>query len=86
MSLAIEIDNVSAVLLSDGKWYSVHKASFFLDAYEFLQSADDERAINSGGIGFSFQCKAEKGEVEVISGPFASIEAVKTKFKRPITK
>ncbi len=24
----------------------------------FCDSADDERAINSGGIGFGFQCKA----------------------------
>ncbi len=37
MSLATEIDIVSAVLLSDGKWYTVYKESFFLDAYEFLR-------------------------------------------------
>ncbi|MGD9701985.1 MAG: hypothetical protein AB7Q42_04435 [Acidimicrobiia bacterium] len=37
MSLAIDVDTVSAVLLADG-WHDVHDASFSLDSYEFVWS------------------------------------------------
>jgi hypothetical protein len=36
MSLAIDIDLVSEVLLLDGRWYGVAEASFLMDAYEYL--------------------------------------------------
>jgi hypothetical protein len=35
MSLAIEVDNVTGVLLNDG-WHSVIDGSFDMDSYEFL--------------------------------------------------
>lgn len=37
MSLMIDIDNVTAVLLADG-WHQVHGDSFDLDAYEYIQA------------------------------------------------
>jgi len=40
MSLAIDIDRVSQVLLSDG-WHDVSNSSFDLDSYEFVQSDND---------------------------------------------
>lgn len=36
MSLAINTQKVTAVLLSDGNWYDVEPGSFDLDAYEFF--------------------------------------------------
>jgi hypothetical protein len=35
MSLAIDVDRIESVLLSDG-WHSVHGNSFLIDAYEYL--------------------------------------------------
>ena len=45
MSLAIEIDAVTHVLLLDG-WHAVEKDSFDLDAYEYL---DGEQVRFGGG-------------------------------------
>ncbi len=47
MSLAIDVDRVSQVLLSDGKWHKVKGKSFDLDAYEFMH---EERRILTGGM------------------------------------
>jgi hypothetical protein len=35
MSLAIEVDDITHVLLADG-WHTVHDASFGIDSYEFM--------------------------------------------------
>jgi hypothetical protein len=40
MSLAIDVDTVTHVLLSDG-WHAVAAGSFTLDSYEFLWSGFD---------------------------------------------
>jgi hypothetical protein len=45
MSLAIDVDAVTHVLLSDG-WHVVHKASFDLDAYEYI---DEGNRVYGGG-------------------------------------
>jgi hypothetical protein len=37
MSLAIDVDNITHVLLADG-WHDVHDASFGTDTYEFVGS------------------------------------------------
>jgi hypothetical protein len=39
MSLAIQEDTVTRVLLADG-WHKVMKCSFFTDSYEFLSNED----------------------------------------------
>ena len=35
MSLTIEVDDITHVLLADG-WHTVHDASFGIDSYEFM--------------------------------------------------
>lgn len=40
MSLAIEVDDVAEILLTDGKWYRVKNQSFDIDAYEFLHNTE----------------------------------------------
>lgn len=76
MSLAIQIEKVTEVLLADG-WHSVSSGSFDLDAYEYL---DDAVLIHGGGAngvcatGFSFREIDEPGRVV---GPLTSILAVR---------
>ena len=69
MSLAIEPENVIAVLLADG-WHSVQPQSFDLDAYEFCEATGD--ALHGGGVGFTFT----SSEHYQISGPLTSVLAV----------
>ena len=59
MSLAIDVDKVEAVLLSDGQWYEVQpfsdgRSSFALDAYEYVQhhptdNFKDQVLLRGGG-------------------------------------
>ena len=46
MSLAIDLHNVDAILLPDGKWYAVADKSFAVDTYEFTQEG---KAVVGGG-------------------------------------
>ncbi len=91
MSLAIDVDDVTAVLLADG-WHQVADASFTLDSYEYLWAAggpqDDPMILHGGGrngicaIGFDFE---EKGSGR-IAGPLSSILAVRyAGRRRPMT-
>lgn len=86
MSLAIDVDAVSDVLLADG-WHAVANSSFTLDSYEFLwystdeaKRTDDPMLLHGGGnsgvcaTGFSFT--DEDGSV--VSGPLTAVLAVKT--------
>ena len=91
MSLAINIDKVIRVLLSDG-WHDVLEESFTLDAYEYLwYPSDHETAMNAeivhgGGksgvcsTGFKFQGigNADDGPLWMY-GPLTAIQAVETK-------
>jgi hypothetical protein len=58
MSLAIEVDDVTAVLLADG-WHTVANRSFAFDSYEHVWGADDQ-VMHRGGTsgicatGFAF--------------------------------
>jgi hypothetical protein len=49
MSLAIDVDNITHVLLADG-WHEVHDASFGTDSYEFMrrEGAGDSPTLGSG--------------------------------------
>lgn len=49
MSLAIDVDTVTRVLLADGRWYSVGRKSFALDAYEYLWWPNGRDAKNKHG-------------------------------------
>lgn len=83
MSLAINVDKVDSVMLSDGAWYQVEKleadtSSFDLDAYEFVAPNMDQ-ALHGGGAngvcatGFRFK-NAHTGKM--IAGPLTAIVAV----------
>src|SRR5712692_11207555 len=51
MSLAIDVDHVSEVLLSDGEWHRVAEGSFELDSYEYVRAADGPNAAPRLGGG-----------------------------------
>jgi hypothetical protein len=80
MSLAIDVDNITHVLLADG-WHEVHDTSFAIDSYEFMwrQGMGDKPMLGGGqekhvaAAGFSF---AESDHT--LSGPLTSVLAVKT--------
>lgn len=77
MSLLIEIDKVSEVLLS-GKWYTVLEDSFDLDAYEFIHErlllVSGKRGTGVCSTGFTFRSSLGR-----IVGPLTAISAVKIK-------
>ena len=77
MSIAINVDDVVAVLLQDG-WHDVRERSFDLDAYEYVLG--EERGFVSfepeSGVtyqGFTFI----NATGERIAGPMTAILAVK---------
>ena len=94
MSLAINIDKVNRVLLSDG-WHDVYDESFTLDAYEYLwfpnedTTSMDAEIVHGGGqsgvcaTGFAFisMIKLEEGINQKVkrSGPLTAIQAVETR-------
>lgn len=80
MSLAIDIDAVTGVLLADG-WHVVDDASFTIDAYEYLWGEDtidcDAILMYNGerqgcSTGFAF---VEDGSI--VAGPMTSILAIR---------
>jgi hypothetical protein len=83
VSLAIDIDNVDAVLLADG-WHHVEDGSFVLDSYEYLGGVRlDYEHCGWPAIGFSFLEEREenagaafKGDKRRVSGPLTAILAV----------
>ena len=82
MSLAIDVDTVTAVLLADG-WHDVIDDSFDVDAYEFeekIGEGEDPRILHGGGqSGISdsgFVCRTSQG---MICGPLTSLLAVKVR-------
>lgn len=83
MSLYIDTDEVTGVLLSDG-WHKVSGTSFDIDAYEFHTAG---YVVLAGGncdlvpsTGFSFvEAGASAAARPRISGPLTAVLAVKTK-------
>ena len=84
MSLAIEVDHITHVLLADG-WHTVHDASFGIDSYEFMsrEGMGDSPMLGGGqdkhiaAPGFSFS-----EDDQILCGPLTSVLAVKVKSKR----
>lgn len=75
MSLAIETDAVTDVLLADG-WHKVRRKSFDLDSFEFLHAGDTIHGGGASGVcatGFSF----EDDRGARICGPLTAVLAVK---------
>jgi hypothetical protein len=78
MSLYIDTDKITEVLLTDGEWYEVEDGSFDLDSYEMHW---DGRLVLPGGAvdgipatGFTFKTPYEG----YIYGPLTSVVAVRT--------
>jgi len=93
MSLGIDIELVSHVLLADG-WHSVVDQSFTLDSYEYFSydhnepdDPDAHHVLHSGGssgvcaTGFCFLARPQQGTDdkpgELIGGPLTAILAVR---------
>lgn len=78
MSLAIDPDAVTHVLLADG-WHDVKNSSFDLDSYEFI-TADGDVLHDGGNVGVcatGFSFTTADGSYR-LSGPLTAILAVRT--------
>lgn len=85
MSLLIDIDRISAVLLPDG-WHSVAplpdgRSSFVVDSYELFEGGGGGYPVLRGGqvsgivsTGFEF---TETGTLKVYVGPLTSVMALR---------
>jgi hypothetical protein len=76
VSLAIDLDDVTAVLLSDG-WHQVANSSFAIDAYEYVFQGDTTHGGGAGGItssGYTFK----EMDGTWLSGPLTAVLAVRT--------
>lgn len=87
MSLSIDVESVTAVLLSDG-WMDVADKSFSLDTYEYITLDPIDRdlmTLHSGGqygiCANGFQFKTKDGDW--IEGPLSSIQAVRSGVRKP---
>lgn len=89
MSLAIDTDHVTHVLLTDG-WHPVAAASFDIDSYEYLhwsdrrcKTDDDPLIVHGGGnsgvcsAGFSFRTP----DGDYLAGPLTGILAVRHDYR-----
>lgn len=81
MSLAIDVDAVTGVLLADG-WHAVKGASFELDSYEYLWDREGGEQVILHGGGQSGVCATGFGFRDAkqdawLFGPLTSILAVK---------
>ena len=72
MSLAIDIDTVTDVLLADG-WHKVKSASFDTDSYEFGEKVVDMHYAS----GFEFRATHPGGHSGICASGFVFIEALK---------
>lgn len=84
MSLSIQIEAVTHVLLPDGKWYTVDEGSFELDAYEFLDGDPNEVGAVVFGGGQDARISATgatwtDGDKR-ISCPLSTVLAVRTRL------
>ncbi len=86
MSLAIDVEFVSEVLLADG-WHRVEENSFTLDSYEYIWEGQPEKRLHGGGnsgvcaTGFEFLESVDGGlddrTLTKASGPLTAILAVR---------
>jgi hypothetical protein len=98
MSLAIEVDDITHVLLADG-WHTVHDASFGIDSYEFIwREGMGDSPMLGGGQDKHIAAAGHRGSTSrehiaaagfsftegdhVLCGPLTSVLAVKVKSKR----
>ena len=98
MSLAIEVDDITHVLLADG-WHTVHDASFGIDSYELIwHEGMADSPMLGGGQEKHIAAAGHRGSTSrehiaaagfsftesdhVLYGPLTSVLAVKVKAKR----
>lgn len=79
MSLAIDVDKVTDVLLADG-WHAVKDYSFSIDSYEYIWGGGGGDTLLGGGnepllpaYGFAFTDHTER----TLCGPLTAVLAVK---------
>ena len=96
MSFSIDIDEVAAVLLDDGRWYEVKPKTFEIGQYEFIEARHEfeDKTVWNGpasgpGSGGALWCEPDV----VVSGfkpragdwmfcPVASIKALRITTKK----
>jgi hypothetical protein len=81
VSLRIDTDAVTAVLLADG-WVGVEPGSFTLDSYEYMDGSSDDALVLHGG-GQSGVCATGFAFTDAVNddryyGPLTAVLAVKT--------
>ena len=98
MTLAIEVDDITHVLLADG-WHTVHDASFGIDSYEFMsRDGMGDSPMLGGGQEKHIPAAGHRGSTsrehiaapgfsfteddQILCGPLTSVLAVKVKSKR----
>lgn len=78
MSLGIDVETITEVLLPDGKWYLVEPGSFDVDSYEMISGdiclLGGGDSVGTSSTGFRFR---EYATAEYISGPMTSVIAVR---------
>jgi hypothetical protein len=70
MSLHIESDRITDVLLADG-WHRVVGASFVVDAYEYVEG---DELVHGDGTGFEFT----DDHGHAVAGPMTAVLAVRS--------
>lgn len=80
MSLAINPDHITRVLLADG-WHPVHNTSFNIDSYEFVWRDLIVHGGGQSGITAAGYIFTTDGGV-ILCGPLTSVLAVELKPKR----
>ena len=73
MSLCIDVDRVTAVLLADG-WHAVYAKSFDIDAYEFDHGGTN---LGPGGAGATWTERRGNRPVTCVSCPLTAVLAVR---------
>jgi hypothetical protein len=76
VSLAIDVKQVTAVLLADGEWIYIQPGTFQIGSYEFVAGDDQQHGAGTGGVcatGFQF---IDSQDGERISGPLTAIQAI----------
>ncbi|RSM73470.1 hypothetical protein DMH04_41400 [Kibdelosporangium aridum] len=81
MSLAIDVDEITAVLLADG-WHTVANKSFTLDSYEFVwRDSTMHGGGQSGVCSAGFEFTDDSGAM--LSGPLTAVLAVRRRGNAP---
>ncbi len=80
MSIAIQVDNVLAVLVG-GQWFEVADESFDLDSYEYLHGQD---ILHGGGQygACANGCTFKPADGTFLAGPLTAIRAGRYTQKR----